>query len=91
MKINSRTTESFRRLLSKLPVDIRRAANESYKLFRNDPTHRSLNFKPLKGLPDLYSARISYGYRVVGRMRPDGIVWFWVGSHADYDRLLERS
>jgi hypothetical protein len=24
----------------------------------------------------------------VGILRDDGIVWFWIGSHQDYDRLL---
>jgi hypothetical protein len=28
------------------------------------------------------------GYRALGVRRDDTIVWFWIGSHADYDKLL---
>ena len=87
--LKSRTTADFRRMLDRLPADIRRAADASYALFSTDPAHPSLQFKPLRGLANLYSARVSLGYRAVGKKRDDGsIVWFWIGSHADYDRLL---
>jgi hypothetical protein len=26
----------------------------------------------------------------VGVHSGDGIVWYWIGSHADYDKLLSR-
>jgi hypothetical protein len=26
-------------------------------------------------------------YRAVGVQSPDGIIWFWIGTHAEYDRL----
>lgn len=87
--MTSRTTAGFRQMLARLPADVQRAADASYALFVQDSNHPSLQFKPLRGMPNLYSVRISLGYRVVGRMRSDGsIVWFWIGSHADYDRLL---
>jgi hypothetical protein len=29
-------------------------------------------------------------YRALGVKEGDEIIWFWIGSHADYDRLLSR-
>ncbi|HEX8675403.1 MAG TPA: hypothetical protein VF710_26140 [Longimicrobium sp.] len=37
----------------------------------------------------IYSARVGRHYRALGeRQVDDTIVWFWIGSHADYDRIL---
>lgn len=36
-----------------------------------------------------YSARVSDDYRVVGIMDGDAIVWFWIGKHVEYERLLK--
>ena len=36
----------------------------------------------------IYSVRIGLGYRALGVREADEIVWFWIGSHADYDQLL---
>jgi hypothetical protein len=33
---------------------------------------------------------VSLGYRAVGLLEDEDITWFWIGSHADYDRLLAR-
>jgi hypothetical protein len=38
----------------------------------------------------MHSARVGIGYRAVGVLGDDAITWFWIGSHADYDRLLEN-
>jgi hypothetical protein len=39
-------------------------------------------------LENIYSARIGLGYRALGVRQGSTIVWFWIGSHADYDRLV---
>jgi len=36
----------------------------------------------------VYSVRVTIAYRAVGLLENDNIAWFWIGSHADYDRLL---
>jgi hypothetical protein len=33
---------------------------------------------------------VTLGYRVVGLLEDDEITWFWIGSHAEYDRLLDK-
>jgi hypothetical protein len=49
-----------------------------------------LRFKPIQALSDIHSARIGVGYRALGRIRNEGIVWFWIGTHADYDAMLKK-
>jgi hypothetical protein len=33
---------------------------------------------------------VTLGYRAVGLVEDDEITWFWIGTHAQYDRLLEQ-
>ena len=42
----------------------------------------------LKKIGRFWSARVGAHYRALAVEAPDGLVWFWIGSHADYDRLL---
>ncbi len=88
--MRSKTTAQFRKRLAALPEEVREQAREAYRQFKQDPNHKSLRFKRVHtGFP-LYSARISKGYRAVGQREGNLVVWFWVGSHADYDKLLKR-
>jgi mRNA-degrading endonuclease RelE of RelBE toxin-antitoxin system len=86
----SKTTVSFRNAIAKLPKDIRRRAKDAYKLFDDDPNHPSLRFKKVHARESVYSARISLDYRALGVLDGDVIVWFWVGSHAEYEKLLQQ-
>lgn len=88
--MNSRTTRRFRDLLAALPAHVRRQARDAYELFRQDPSHPGLRFKKVHPDPPTYSARVGIGYRAVGVLDGDTVIWFWIGSHADYDRLLEQ-
>lgn len=45
-------------------------------------------FKKLEGEDSLYSARIGLGYRALAVMKKDSLVWFWIGDHGEYDRLI---
>ena len=38
----------------------------------------------------MYSARVSTDYRALGVRDGDDIVWFWIGPHHEYDRMLNR-
>jgi hypothetical protein len=75
--IESRTTRQFWRLLSDLPVDAQR-----------DAKHPGLQFKKLEGEDDIYSARIGLEYRVLAVMKKDRLIWYWIGNHSEYDRLV---
>jgi hypothetical protein len=88
--MNSRTTRHFRELFTALPAHIQRQAREAYRIFRQNPAHPGLRFKQVHADPPIYSARVGISYRAVGALDGDTIVWYWIGSHADYDRLLEQ-
>lgn len=77
----------FWRLFYALPADIQQQARDSYRLLKQNPQHPSLQFKPVKN-GAFRSVRVSLGYRALGVSVPDGVQWFWIGSHADYDKLL---
>jgi hypothetical protein len=72
-----------------LPDDVKNASRKAYRLFAENPNHPSLAFKKLPPYPNLYSARVTYQYRVVGRLDGDTLTWFFIGTHAEYDRLLD--
>ena len=86
--IQSRTTRQFRDAFASLPDGVRRQAKRAYGLFRSDPRHPSLRFKKVDEDSNIYSVRIGLGYRALGVMEGSTIVWFWIGSHAECDRLL---
>lgn len=88
--MNSRTTRRFRELLAALPAQARQQAREAYRLFRENPAHPGLRFKQVHADPPIYSARVGISYRAVGVLDGDTVVWFWIGSHADYDKLLAQ-
>jgi Txe/YoeB family toxin of Txe-Axe toxin-antitoxin module len=82
----SRTLARFWRKYETLPPEIRRQAREAYRHFQQDPFHPGLRFHPLRAYPDLWSVRITLSYRAVCRRDGDTLYWFWIGSHADFDR-----
>ena len=86
--MQSRTTRQFWRLFSALPLDVQRDAQRAYRLFEGNPSHPGLQFKKLEGEDNIYSARIGLDYRALGVMKKDRVVWYWIGSHADYDRMV---
>lgn len=88
--MKSRTTRNFRKRLSKLPEDIQQRARKSFELWLDNPQHPSLQFKKVHPADDIYSARVSRDYRVVGFKEGDTLVWFWIGPHDEYDHLLSQ-
>jgi hypothetical protein len=86
----SHTTAQFRKLFASLPTEVQRQARRAYRIFRQNPNHPSLRFKPVHPTQPIYSVRISQDYRAVGILEGDDIVWYWIGSHGDYDHLLAQ-
>ena len=60
------------------------------RLFQQDPTHPSLQFKRVLFDPPIDPARVGIAYRVLGTMHGEEVVWFWIGSHAEYDQILDQ-
>jgi hypothetical protein len=85
--VNHFATPGFWFHYRQLPDDARDLADKCFALLRNDPRHPSLRFKKVG---ELWSARVGLRYRALGRERPEGIVWFWIGPHSGYDLLLKH-
>ena len=62
--------------------------NTPIAFFQNNPAYAGLKFKKLEGEDNIYSARIGLAYRALGVMKKDRIVWYWIGGHSEYDRLV---
>lgn len=87
--MKSKINDRIRRLLADLPSSVRRRAEAAYRLFKDNPHHKSLQFKVIDEKRNLYSVRIGRSYRALGIMKENHeIVWFWIGSHAEYDTLI---
>lgn len=86
--MKSRINDDFLQAYRRLPQDVREQARKAYRLFRDNPQHPSLQFKSIHPSQPIYSARINRSYRTVGLRINGEIVWFWIGSHADYDKLI---
>ena len=86
--MQSPTTRHFWRLFLTLPKDVQKDAKRSYKFFLENPAHLGLQFKKLEGEDNIYSVRIGLETRALAALKKDRIVWYWVGSHAEYDRLV---
>ena len=75
----------FWQCYSSLPESVRELADKSFRLLREDPTHPSLDFKKVARFR---SVRVGLHYRALAVEVDDGFLWFWIGTHADYDRLI---
>ena len=76
----------FWKFLASLPAEVQQLAHKNYELLKADPHHPSLR---LKRIGPYWSARVGRGYRVLGKDVPGGILWGWIGPHAEYDKLLK--
>lgn len=88
--MTSRTTASFRKTFASLPDEVQERAREAFRLFSDNPAHPSLQFKQVHTSEPIFSARITLNYRALARRQDSDWIWFWIGSHADYDQHLKR-
>jgi hypothetical protein len=86
--MNPRATPDFWSHYNRLPSSIQKSAKRAYARFRQNPNHPSLRLKKVHTTQEIYSVRITEDYRALGVREGDTIVWFWIGSHADYERIL---
>ena len=85
--MKSLTSRQFREGYALLPEPIKAQARRAHSLFLQDASHPGLNFKKVDDENDIYSARIGLGYRALGHLNGDTVVWFWIGTHSEYNRL----
>ena len=88
--MKSHITDDFLKVYRRLPNGIRTQARKAYRLFQENPQHPSLQFKRIHSTKPYFSARINLGYRTLGVLEDGTIIWFWIGSHSEYDRLISQ-
>jgi len=86
--MKSFTSRRFREAYAVLPEQIRGQARRAYRLFQEDPSHPGLDFKKVDEQNNVYSVRIGLRWRALGRLDGSDIIWFWIGPHGDYDKLI---
>jgi len=75
---------SFWRAYHQLPEQVRALADKQFQLLKADPQHPSLHFKRVGRF---HSVRVGAHYRALAVDASDGLLWFWIGTHAEYDRI----
>jgi hypothetical protein len=86
--VNSETLPSFWSAYASLPEDIKRSARKAYQLWADNPFHPSLRFKCINHEENIWSVRITRGYRAIGFLEGHTVTWFWIGSHDMYERFF---
>ena len=81
------TSPLFWRCYEKLPASVKQLADKKFELLKNNFRHPSLH---LKKAGQYYSVRVDIRYRALGVEIQEGILWFWIGIHSQYDELLRR-
>ena len=81
-----RTTPQFWKRFDALPKEVQELARKNFKLLNQDSRHPSLQFKRLG---DYWSARVGLNYRALAVEDDSDFVWVWIGSHAEYDKLIK--
>ena len=63
---------------------MREVADKNFALLKADPSRPSLHFKKMGAY---WSVRAGLRYRALASEVEGGLLWFWIGSHADCDAL----
>ena len=80
-------SSKFWRCFNSLPAEVQSQARRQFNLLKQSPEHPSLKLKSISGAR-FRSVRVGLGYRALGVPVPEGVQWFWIGTHAEYDRLI---
>jgi len=88
--VNSELSEEFLACFRHLPARIKRQTRKNYRIWKSNPNHPGVDFKRVGRKSPVYSVRVAIGWRALGLKNANSILWFWIGSHAEYDRLLKQ-
>lgn len=80
------STPSFWSAYNSLPNFVKQAADRNYKILKNNPKHPSLHFKKINRY---WSVRVGINYRALAVESEDNLLWFWIGNHSEYDKLIK--
>jgi hypothetical protein len=87
----SKTTRGFQECYQALPRNIQSIADKAYKLWLSDPRSPDLQFKCVDPQESIFSVRVGKNYRALRVLKGDTIVWYWIGKHDLYERLLREA
>jgi len=87
--MKSQATLKFWKFYACLPHSVQQQARKAYLMWQGNPCHPSLYFKRVDDKEPIYSARVSNNYRVLGFLEGDTVLWYWIGNHDEYERLLK--
>jgi hypothetical protein len=83
--VKHHATASFWAAYDTLPDHVREQADRNFEKLKADPKHPSLHFKQAGRF---WSVRVGSSWRALAVREDDDMIWFWIGSHAQYDKLL---
>jgi hypothetical protein len=75
----------FWRCYRSLPKSVQKLADKNFELLKRNPNHPSLQFKKIG---QYRSVRVGLSYRALAIEATDGVLWFWIGSHSEYDKMI---
>jgi mRNA-degrading endonuclease RelE of RelBE toxin-antitoxin system len=81
------TSTSFWECYEKLSPTIQKLAEKSFDILKDNIHHPSLHCKKIE---HYWSVRIGSKYRALAVEVDEGLLWFWIGTHAEYDRLIKQ-
>lgn len=80
------TVPSFWKNYDELSPRIQALADKNFELLKKNPKHPSLHFKKIE---KYWSVRVGLNYRSLAVEVEEGVLWFWIGNHAMYDKLVK--
>jgi hypothetical protein len=86
--MRSRAVKSFWDGYNSLPADVQRLAIKQYRIWLQNPRHPSVRFKKVG---NYWSARVSDDHRAAGILDGDTLIWFFIGTHSEYELLLKSA
>jgi hypothetical protein len=83
--VKHRASPKFWRSYDQLPAGVQELADRSFTLLKRHPSHPSLR---LKKVGRFWTVRVGIHYRAVAVQEGVDLVWFWIGRHAEYERVI---
>ena len=77
--------DDFWESFAEIPPNVQRRFPQKFRILQQNLRHPSLR---LKKVGDLWSIRVSRGYRALAREEDGYFVWFWIGTHDEYERRI---
>jgi hypothetical protein len=88
--VESIATQKFWKCFELLPSEIQDKAKQTYHGWKADPFNPQFSFKQMNSKRAVFSIRIALKYRALAIKQNNTKIWFWIGSHEDYNNLVNE-